>query len=99
MNSWVESLLDASMASTPSLGRSDDSSADNQSVPATPADMSPYIEAQTYSIPPIDAMVLPRRPDTPQMALHASLPDIMDPNTAANVSIRHVCCIGAGYVG
>jgi UDPglucose 6-dehydrogenase len=44
-------------------------------------------------------MTLPYRMETPQLAMHAALPDIMDPNTAANVPIRHICCIGAGYVG
>ncbi|EMC97071.1 hypothetical protein BAUCODRAFT_68459 [Baudoinia panamericana UAMH 10762] len=43
---------------------------------------------------------LPQRVGTPQPSqLHAALPDIMDPETAANVPIRTVCCIGAGYVG
>lgn len=87
------------MASTPSLGRSDESAGDAASTPATPADMSPYMSADAYSLPLIDAMVLPHRADTPHGAFHAALPEIMDPNTAANVPIRHVCCIGAGYVG
>ena len=87
------------MASTPSLGRSDGSAADLESNPATPSEMSPFIDAQMYSIPPVDVMSLPRRADTPQLALHSALPDILHPDTAANVPIRHVCCIGAGYVG
>ena len=87
-----------SMARTPSLGRSDESSFDSNSTPATPA-MSPFLNSEMYSLPPIDSMTLPHRMETPQLAMHAALPDIMDPNTAANVSIRHICCIGAGYVG
>ena len=88
-----------SMASTPSLGRSDESGTDTASTPATPTDMSPFIDAQTYSIPPLDAMILPHRVDTPQLALRATLPEVMDPSTARGVQIRHICCIGAGYVG
>ncbi|EME43333.1 hypothetical protein DOTSEDRAFT_54187 [Dothistroma septosporum NZE10] len=45
-------------------------------------------------------MVLSHRPATPtQPALHAVFPDILNPDTASNVPIRSVCCIGAGYVG
>lgn len=88
----------------PSLGRSDDGSSavdSSWTVPATPSDRSPFMSAQAYSIPPtMDSMVLPFRVGTPQpSSFHAQLPDIMDPRTAANVHIRHVCCIGAGYVG
>jgi UDPglucose 6-dehydrogenase len=61
--------------------------------------MSPFLNSEMYSLPPIDSMTLPYRMETPQLAMHAALPDIMDPNTAANVPIRHICCIGAGYVG
>ena len=64
-------------------------------------DRSPYAYAQTYSIPDsMDAVFLPQRAGTPQPSqLNATLPDIMDPQTAVNVSIRNICCIGAGYVG
>lgn len=86
------------MSRTPSLGRSDESAVDLSSNPATPADMSPYMNGDVYTLPPIDAMALPQRADTERL-LHASLPDILDPNTAASVPIRSVCCIGAGYVG
>ena len=81
------------------MGRSDDSAADSASNPATPADMSPYMNAEMYSLPHMDAIALPQRAETPHMALYAALPDIMDPKTATNVPIRHICCIGAGYVG
>lgn len=48
----------------------------------------------------MEAFALPHRPGTPtQRAPLAVLPDILDPDTAANVPIRRVCCIGAGYVG
>lgn len=60
------------------------------------------MSAQAYAIPPdaISEIVLPHRPATPtQPALHAVFPDILDPDTAASVPIRNVCCIGAGYVG
>jgi len=85
---------------TPSLGRSDD--CNSSAGPDTPSDKSPFIYAQTYSIPPptMDAIALPHRVGTPQPApLHTTLPNILDPQTAANVPIRHICCIGAGYVG
>lgn len=67
----------------------------------TPFDKSPVFYAQTYSIPDtMDAVVLPQRAGTPQPSqLNAALPNIMDPETAANVPIRNICCIGAGYVG
>jgi hypothetical protein len=84
------------MASTPSLGQSDGSAVDSSSMPPTPA-LSPFMNADVYSLPPVDSMALPYRMDTPQLASYATLPDIMDPSTAANVPIRHICCIGAGY--
>jgi len=87
------------MSRAPSLGRSDESVVDSMSIPQTPADMSPFIGGNVYSLPPMDAMTLPQRAGAPRSSIHASLPDILDPNTAANVSIWHVCCIGAGYVG
>ena len=95
----VDSFRASSMASTPSLGRADESAGDVASIPATPAGLSPYMSADAYSLLPIDAIVLPHRADTPHGVFHAALPDIVDPDTAANVPIRHVCCIGAGYVG
>ena len=84
----------------PSLGRSNSSTGDSPG-PETPADTSPFMSAQAYAIPlDMSEMVLPHRPATPtQPALHAVFPDILDPDTAANVPIRNVCCIGAGYVG
>lgn len=87
--------------STPSLGRSNESSANNSSGPGTPMDNSPLMGVDMYSIPPsADAFPLPYRPGTPvQHSLHTVLPDILDPDTAANVPIRRICCIGAGYVG
>lgn len=86
---------------TPSLGRSNEGSVDFSSGPATPWDRSPFMAGETYSIPPpMDHILLPHRPATPtQPSLHAVLPNILDPDTAANVPIRRVCCIGAGYVG
>lgn len=87
------------MSRTPSLGRSDDSAVDMASNPATPSDLSPFMAAQTYAIPPVEMASLPSRAETPQSDIHSALPDIMDSDTAANVPIRHVCCIGAGYVG
>lgn len=78
---------------------SDESAADSLSYPRTPGDMSPFMNGNVYSLPPIDAMTLPQRAGSHRTSLHASLPDILDANTAANVSIRHICCIGAGYVG
>lgn len=96
-----QSQLD-SMSGTPSLARSDDdnSAPDSASVPATPFDMSPFMAGQTYAIPPMDMAMasLPNRAETSQSQIHAALPDIMDPNTAG-APIRHICCIGAGYVG
>ncbi|KAK4569808.1 hypothetical protein LTR86_002777 [Recurvomyces mirabilis] len=85
----------------PSLGRSDDSAVDSNSTgPQTPHDSSPFAYAETYAIPPPDMTALPQRAGTPQPSqFRAALPDIMDPETAANVPIRTVCCIGAGYVG
>ncbi|KAK4548468.1 hypothetical protein LTR36_009378 [Oleoguttula mirabilis] len=48
----------------------------------------------------MDTVALPQRAGTPQPSqLNATLPNIMDPETAANVPIRNICCIGAGYVG
>lgn len=88
--------LKFTMASTPSLGQSDESAMDSSSTPATPA-MSPYLNTEMYSLPPVDSMALPHRMGTSQLASYATLPDILDPNTAANMSIRHLCCIGAGY--
>ncbi|TKA79984.1 hypothetical protein B0A55_02092 [Friedmanniomyces simplex] len=88
------------MYQTPSLGRSDDSAVDSSSGPGTPSDMSMF--AQAYSIP-ADAMdmgALPERVGTPQPSrYHTALPDILHPETASNVPIRTICCIGAGYVG
>ena len=48
----------------------------------------------------METVTLPHRVGTPQPSMHtAVLPNILDPATAANVPVRHVCCIGAGYVG
>lgn len=55
--------------------------------------------ADVYALPPMDALALPRQAELTQATLHASLPDILDPRTGANNPVRHVCCIGAGYVG
>ncbi len=96
MASWSDSEYPSG---PPSLGRSDESAVDQSSNPHTPADMSPFISGEVYSLPPIDAMALPEHANTSQRSYHASLPDILDPNTAARIPIRHVCCIGAGYVG
>ena len=71
---------------------------DSNSTPATPS-MSPYMSAAMYALPPIDAISLSRGLEASQLARHAALPDILDPRTATNTPIRHVCCIGAGYVG
>ncbi|KAK5116787.1 hypothetical protein LTR62_007461 [Meristemomyces frigidus] len=94
------------MEHAPSLTRSDDSAreSDSNSTGAhTPFDRSPFAYGQTYTIPPpgMDIIAaLPQRVGTPQPSqFRAVLPDIMDPETAANVHIRTVCCIGAGYVG
>jgi len=88
---------------TPSLARSDDSTLDASSAgPATPSERSPFMSAQIYTTgPTMDAiLLLPHRaPQPPSSSLHTRLPDILDPETAANVPVRHVCCIGAGYVG
>ncbi|KAK3699614.1 hypothetical protein LTR37_016350 [Vermiconidia calcicola] len=94
MSVWAEASLDSPTARTPSLERSNGSS-----LPDTPSEMSSYLNAEVYSIKPTDAMALPLQINTRQRALHAPLPDILDPNTAANVRIRHICAIGAGYVG
>ena len=92
--------MGSTIESAPSLGRSDDSAIDYSSGPATPSDRSPYISGHTYAIPqPLETIALPQRVGTPQPSLHAVLPDILHPETAASVPIRHVCCIGAGYVG
>jgi len=107
MSRWPVVDAFASMAGmieqAPSLGRSDDSAVDSSSTgPQTPCDRSPFAYAQTYTIPPpsMDLTALPQRAGTPQPSqFRAALPDIMDPETAANVPIRTVCCIGAGYVG
>lgn len=108
MSSWFASVLDTapSMASfldrTPSLGRSDDSGPDISSIPPTPSDKSPAMYPQHYAIPPpMESVALhpTLRAATPQPGQYAALPDIMDPATAASIPIRHVCCIGAGYVG
>ncbi len=85
-----------SMANTPSLNQSDGSVIDINSAPATPT-MSSFTSAEVYSLPPVDSMALPDRVATPLDASHATLPDIMDSRTAANVPIRRICCIGAGY--
>jgi hypothetical protein len=87
---------------TPSLGRSDDSAEDPASGPQTPLEgRSPFMFGDTYTIPPpMETVTLPHRVGTPQpSSMSAVLPNILDPQTAANVPIRHVCCIGAGYVG
>jgi hypothetical protein len=88
---------------TPSLGRSDDSAEDRDplSGPHTPSDRSPFIFGDSYTIPPpMESVTLPHRVGTPTpSSMSAVLPNILDPQTAANVPIRHVCCIGAGYVG
>ncbi|KAK3701835.1 hypothetical protein LTR37_015257 [Vermiconidia calcicola] len=94
MSVWAEASLDSPSARTPSLERSDGSA-----LPDTPSEMSPYLSAKVYSIKPTDAMAPPSQINIRQTALHARLPDILDPNTAANVRIRHICAIGAGYVG
>ncbi|KAK5125550.1 hypothetical protein LTR85_000661 [Meristemomyces frigidus] len=94
--------MDGTFEGTPSLGTSDDSAIDSNSAgPDTPLDKSPDVCGQTYSIPDImDAVALPQRAGTPQPSrMNAILPDIMDPETAANMPIRNICCIGAGYVG
>lgn len=92
---------------TPSFGHSDSSAADSASGPHTPSDRSPFLFGDAYTIPPsldgVSALTLPpHRGGTPQPSamMHAAvLPEILDPHTAANVPIRNVCCIGAGYVG
>jgi UDPglucose 6-dehydrogenase len=58
--------------------------------------------AHTYTIPSanMDSLALPHRVGTPQPSqFSAALPDILDPETGAYKPIRHVVCIGAGYVG
>ncbi|CAK4030982.1 UDP-glucose 6-dehydrogenase [Lecanosticta acicola] len=97
-------LMAAFTDATPSLGPSTASTVDSSSDgPATPSDKSPFLSADVYSLsPPIDALTLalPHRPATPtQRSPLAVLPHILNPETAANVPIRKVCCIGAGYVG
>ena len=96
MASWDDAAL---ISSPPSLGRSDESAVDVSSNPDTPADMSPYMGGDIYSLPVIDGLALPRAAEPPRMSLYSSLPDILDPNTGSRNPICHVCCIGAGYVG
>lgn len=69
------------------------------STPLTSASTSSDGNTDISWLPPIDGMALYNPVDTSHTALHAKLPDIMDPSIAAIVPVRQICCIGAGYVG
>ena len=87
------------MAFMASSSGSEKSTGDTSSSTFTLAEMSPYINAQIYSLPAVDARVLPGQIDIPQSALDTTLPNITSPDSAAKFTVRHVCCVGAGYVG
>lgn len=88
----MESYLDQA----PSLASSEGGTG-SESTPMTPANSSPAMLAQHYSLP-LDTLTLQPVAFPSSTRAMSQLPDINDPSTATR-PIQSVCCIGAGYVG
>ncbi|KAK6418597.1 hypothetical protein LTR95_017172 [Oleoguttula sp. CCFEE 5521] len=86
------------MDRTPSLTGSDDctDSGSNCSVPDTPANWSPNVVGEHYSIP-MDEIAL--QPVMRASLLPGGLREERSGHRIPRRPIRNVCCVGAGYVG
>lgn len=99
MSQLAEATVEYSYAYTPFQGASESSTSGSVKTATTTPGTSPDIEAGSYAFPAINTLALPQRAGPTHRIYQAVLPDIMNSDTAADVPIRNICCIGAGYVG
>lgn len=86
--------MDPYLSRAPSLTSSEGGTGSESNL-MTPADRSPEMIAQQYSLP-LDTLAL--QPVAHNARAIPQLPEINDPKTAVR-PVESLCCIGAGYVG